>query len=98
MFEQFKELLIDEFQVDESKITLDAELSGDLLSIGYEGDAFPDDEIVDALKPFFCEKSWGKLDVIDLEAWTLHRYTFTGGQLNDHIATLDKALDPCALH
>ena len=39
-----------------------AELSGDLLSIGYEGDAFPDDEIVDALKPFFCEKSWGKLE------------------------------------
>ena len=30
MFEQFKTLLIDEFQVDESKITLDAELSGDL--------------------------------------------------------------------
>ena len=30
MFEQFKELLIEEFQVDEDKITLDAELSGDL--------------------------------------------------------------------
>ena len=27
MFEQFKELLIEEFQVDEDKITLDAELS-----------------------------------------------------------------------
>lgn len=30
MFEQFKELLIDEFQVEEDKITLDAELSSDL--------------------------------------------------------------------
>ena len=30
MFEKFKELLIDEFQVEEEKITLDAELSGDL--------------------------------------------------------------------
>ena len=30
MFEQFKELLIEEFQVEEDKITLDAELSGDL--------------------------------------------------------------------
>ena len=75
-----------------------AELSGDLLSISYEGDAFPDDEIVDALKPFLCEKSWGKLDLIDLEAWTLRRYTFTGGRLTEHSATLDKALDPCALH
>ena len=75
-----------------------AELKGDLLSIGYEGDAFPDEDIVEALKPFFCEKTWGKLDYIDLEAWTLRRYTFTGGQLSDHTATLDKALDPCALH
>ena len=52
-----------------------AELKGDLLSIGYEGDAFPDEDIVEALKPFFCEKTWGKLDYIDLEAWTLRRYT-----------------------
>ena len=75
-----------------------AELKGDMVTIGYEGDAFPDDEVVEALTPFFCEKSWGKLDVIDLEAWTLHRYTFAGGQLSEHTATLDKALDPCALH
>ena len=75
-----------------------AELSKDMLSIGFEGDAFPDDEVVEALKPFLCERTWGKLDVIDLEAWTLHRYIFTGGQLADHTATLDKALDPCALH
>lgn len=74
------------------------ELKGDMVTIGYEGEAFPDDEVVDALKPYLCEKSWGKLDVIDLEAWTLHRYTFTGGELSDHMATLDKALDPCALH
>lgn len=74
------------------------ELVGDMVTIAYEGDAFPDDEVVDALRPFFCGKSWGKLDVMDLEAWTLHRYTFTGGQLTDHTATLDKALDPCALH
>ncbi len=75
-----------------------ADLNGNMVTIGYEGDAFPDDEVVEALKPYLCEKSWGKLDIIDLEAWTLHRYTFTGGQLSDHSATLDKALDPCALH
>ena len=75
-----------------------AELNGNMVTIGYEGDAFPDDEVVEVLKPYLCETSWGKLDIIDLEAWTLHRYTFTNGQLNDHTATLDKALDPCALH
>ena len=75
-----------------------AELKGDMLTIGYEGETFPDDEVVEALSPFFCPESWGKLDIIDLEAWTLYRYTFTGGQLSDHSATLDKALDPCALH
>lgn len=74
------------------------ELVGDMVTIGYEGDAFPDDEVVDALKPFLCETSWGKLDIIDLEAWTLRRYSFAKGQLTDHTATLDKALDPCALH
>ena len=30
MFEKLKELLVDELQIDESDITLDAELSGDL--------------------------------------------------------------------
>ncbi|MBQ8172580.1 MAG: hypothetical protein IJ034_01390 [Mailhella sp.] len=75
-----------------------AELNGNMVTIGYEGDAFPDDEVVDALKPYLCDTSWGKLDIIDLEAWTLHRYTFTNGQLSDHTATLDKAMDPCALH
>ena len=74
------------------------ELVGDMVTISYEGDAFPDDDVVDALRPFLCESSWGKLDVIDLEAWTLHRYTFAKGELTDNTTTLDKALDPCALH
>ncbi len=30
MFEQFKDLLVDELQVEEEKITMDAELSNDL--------------------------------------------------------------------
>ena len=30
MFEKLKELLVDELQIDEADITLDAELSGDL--------------------------------------------------------------------
>lgn len=86
--------VLDSWFIDEDAV----ELVGDMVTIGFEGDAFPDDEVVDALRPFLCEQSWGKLDIIDLEAWTLRRYGFGGGQLTDHTATLDKALDPCALH
>ncbi len=70
-----------------------AELEGDLLRITFEGDAFPDDDVAEALKPFLCEKSWGRLDVMDLEAWTLRRWQFGGGDLRVSTATLDKALD-----
>lgn len=74
------------------------ELEGDLLRISYEGEAFPDEDVVEALKPFFCEKSEGRLDILDLEAWTLHRYFFSYGRLRDHTATLDKALENCSMH
>jgi len=70
-----------------------AEMEGDLLRISFEGDAFPDDEVVDALKPFLCGKSWGRLDVLDLEAWTLRRWQFGEGRLRVSTATLNKALD-----
>ena len=74
------------------------ELKGDLLRISYEGDVFPDGEVVEALRPFLCDESEGKLDILDLEAWTLHRYFFAYGRLRDHTATLDKALEACSMH
>ncbi len=74
------------------------ELKGDLLRISYEGEVFPDEEVVEALKPFLCDASEGKLDILDLEAWTLHRYFFAYGRLRDHAATLDKALEACSMH
>ena len=55
-------------------------------------------EVVEALKPFLCDESEGKLDILDLEAWTLHRYFFAYGRLRDHTATLDKALEACSMH
>ena len=48
-----------------------AELAGDLLRISHEGEYFPTGEVVEALKPFLREDSRGRLDEIDLEAWTL---------------------------
>ena len=74
------------------------ELKGDMLRISYEGDAFPDVEVVEAIRPFLRADSEGKLDILDLEGWTLHRYFFNDGQLRDHQVTLDKALEACSLH
>lgn len=75
-----------------------AELRGDMLCFSYEGDMFPDAELVEALKPYLCNASEGKLDILDLEAWTLHRYFFAQGRLHDHTVTLDKALESCSMH
>ena len=74
-----------------------AELEGSMLRISFEGDVFPDEEVVQALTPYLCESSWGKLDVMDLEAWTLRRWSFAGGELHANTTTLDKALDSSLL-
>ena len=60
MFEQFKELLIEEFQVDEDKITLDAELSGDL--------AINSIELAELI--LRCEEEFG----IDIQEEEMHKF------------------------
>lgn len=54
-------------------------LAGNLLNIAYEGCYFPVEEFLAALKPELEAASQGKLDYIDMEKWTLTRYTFNGG-------------------
>jgi hypothetical protein len=44
------------------------------LHIYHEGEYFPDDEVSAILAKHITEKSQGKLDIIDYEAWKLHRY------------------------
>mgnify|MGYP005606166871 CR=1 FL=1 len=68
MFEQFKTLLIDEFQVDESKITLDAELSGDL--------AINSIELADLV--MLCEEKFN----IEIEDGDLHKLVTVGDVVN----------------
>lgn len=75
MFEQFKELLIDEFQVDESKITLDAELSGDL--------AINSIELAELI--LRCEEEFG----IDIQEEEMHKFV-TVGDVVDYLNTLEK--------
>lgn len=72
-----------------------AELAGDLLRISHEGEYFPTEDVVEALKPFQREESRGKLDEIDLEAWTLRRWFFDHGRLMTRKASLDQALESC---
>ena len=75
MFEQFKELLVDEFQVDEDKITLDAELSGDL--------AINSIELAELI--LRCEEEFG----IDIQEEEMHKFV-TVGDVVDYLNTLEK--------
>ena len=71
MFEQFKELLIEEFQVDEDKITLDAELSGDL--------AINSIELAELI--LRCEEEFG----IDIQEEEMHKFV-TVGDVVDYLS------------
>ncbi len=53
------------------------DLDDGALWIHYEGTYFPHEELAGALAPFLCPTSSGKMDVMDLEAWTLCRYYFS---------------------
>lgn len=75
MFEQFKALLVDEFQVDEAKITLDAELSGDL--------AINSIELAELI--LRCEEEFG----IDIQEDEMHKFVTVGDVVN-YLNTLEK--------
>ena len=75
MFEQFKELLIEEFQVEEDKITLDAELSGDL--------AINSIELAELI--LRCEEEFG----IDIQEEEMHKFV-TVGDVVEYLNSLEK--------
>lgn len=54
------------------------EIEGDLWRIQYEGIYFPTDDVITVIKPLLCVASQGKLDTIDIDAWTLTRHRFIG--------------------
>ncbi|MFR6520004.1 MAG: hypothetical protein ACLUPV_12585 [Bilophila wadsworthia] len=57
------------------------ELEGDIFRISFEGVFFPLDDVLDALRPLLCAESSGKIDLIDMEAWTLTRAAFSGTEI-----------------
>lgn len=52
-------------------------LEGDMVRISWEGLYFPVDEVLEALGNSLPPEAEGKLDYLDLEAWTLTRFVFT---------------------
>ncbi len=72
-------------------------LERDMLKISFEGDVFPDEDVVSALRPYLTARSKGRLDILDLEEWTLRRWIFSGMDVKVNTVTLNKALDTSLL-
>ena len=68
MFEKLKELLVDELQIDEADITMDAELSGDL--------GINSIELADLV--MLCEEKFN----IQIEDGDLHKLVTVGDVVN----------------
>ena len=68
-------------------------LEGDLLRVQFQGVEFPLDEVAEALRPYLCPDSEGRIDRIDREAWTLTRARFQGRELAFTSAGLNHILD-----
>jgi acyl carrier protein len=68
MFEKLKELLVDELQIDEADITMDAELSGDL--------GINSIELADLV--MLCEEKFN----IEIEDGDLHKLVTVGDVVN----------------
>lgn len=68
-------------------------LEDNLLRISFEGIYFPVEDVL-AYIGENMEPDWsGKLDVLDLEAWTLDRHVFQGGAMRHGHAPLNNVLD-----
>ena len=68
-------------------------LEGDLLKISFEGIYFPVDDFMNEIKKFLTSDQQGKVDVLDLEAWTLGRHQFADGEIISSSAPLNNVLD-----
>lgn len=57
------------------------ELEGDIFRINLGGVFFPLDDVLGALRPLLCAENSGKIDLIDMEAWTLTRAALSGMEI-----------------
>lgn len=68
-------------------------LDGNLARVSFEGIFFPVDDFIDALAKEVSTGLEGKLDVLDLEAWTLRRYLARAGEITSRQSPLNNVLD-----
>lgn len=68
-------------------------LAGDLCSLSFEGIYFPIEEALTAIREHADAKTDGRLDVLDLENWTLCRHEIGGGKISTHSQGLNNVLD-----
>ncbi len=69
------------------------ELDGDILQISFEGMFFPVEEVIEILCLYAVENYSGKLDMLDLENWTLYRTIFKGNNRSSSKVSLNHVLD-----
>ena len=77
-------------------ISLDVPLlcrENDMLRISFEGNYFPEDDVVSALKKHIEPSQKGKLDVLDIENWKMTRYFFQNGTITNRSASLNSVMD-----
>ncbi|MEG2172109.1 MAG: hypothetical protein RRY29_02475 [Desulfovibrionaceae bacterium] len=72
-------------------------LNGDLLCVSYEGVFFPLDNVLEVLVPLLQPDMQGKIDYIDLEAWTLTRHSVEGTRLHVSAVPLNNVMDYAGL-
>lgn len=68
------------------------ELEGDLLRISFEGIYAPLDTLLHCLTTHLSPQLQGKVDILDLEAWTLTRHTVQDGTVRSNTAPLNNVL------
>ena len=68
-------------------------LEGNVLRIAWEGLYFPLEEVLQALAVTLARNAEGKLDYIDLENWTLSRYTHHAAGFHSSTRGLNHVLD-----
>ena len=68
------------------------EREGDIFRVAFEGVFFPLDDVLEALRPLLHDDSAGKIDLIDMEGWTLTRATFKGREISTKTVGLNHVL------
>ncbi len=66
---------------------------GDQLRISFEGVWFPWEDVLEALGRCLGPEARGKLDVLDLDAWTLARHTLDERGFHSAVRPLNQVLD-----